>query len=138
MNISSDIIKLIRKYSLAECYSCGETKNFNILKLDYHLTGEIKCIPCSFEDCESCTKTFNIFDQEVILCYIDDYGIVCPLCFDSIKPCEQCSILNYLEECAICQLKCCTNCKEDDEEVCSACEYLIEDLDVIFPEVIDN
>ena len=128
MNISSDIIELIRKYSLAECYSCGETKNFNILELDYHLTGEIKCIPCGFEQCESCTNTFNIFDPEVILCYIDNYGIACPLCFDNIKPCEQCFILNDLnEECTICQLKCCVYCKEYGNDICSACEFLIGD-----------
>ena len=125
--LSKDIINIIIRYTYSKCHDCQKIHNHTKLFFDIFLTGETLCKYCGLDFCDLCRYKFNRFDNREIGCYIQNYGLYCPDCFDKIKKCEQCFDINAInDECIMCGLKCCDDCKDILHNICRTCIYYLD------------
>ena len=125
--LPKDISNIILQYTFSKCYDCKRIRNHTKLFFDYFIKGETICHDCGWECCDLCRYKFNRFDNRNINCYIQNVGLYCPTCFIKLKKCEQCFDINAVNEsCNICQLTCCSECKDTWHEICNVCLFFFE------------
>lgn len=132
MKLYTDLTNLILKYTYGFCSSCDMSSHYNKLHLDeICFAGDLVCFDCGWDTCTMCDIDFNRLTYgNIEYSYIENLGIVCPCCYPHLAQCEQCFIPNIQNiQCLSCGLCCCQDCKEDCDEMCLACQQLLEFFD---------